>query len=147
MGQDLKLIKMELPDPHNDPARTGSQAPSLRHEEQCPWCGEDNQCRVAKGHLYKGPCWCHELIVPSHLLSRLTAEQIEPACLCRPCLETIARLARELDGPEAILAEAKRVASLKTDFYLDEFGNVVFTARYHLKRGSCCDNDCRHCPY
>jgi hypothetical protein len=24
---------------------------------------------------------------------------------------------------------------------------VVFTARYHLKRGTCCSNGCRHCPY
>jgi len=32
------------------------------------------------------------------------------------------------------------------DFYL-EGGYVVFTAAYHLKRGSCCESDCRHCPY
>jgi hypothetical protein len=24
---------------------------------------------------------------------------------------------------------------------------MVFTAAYHLKRGSCCKSDCRHCPY
>jgi hypothetical protein len=23
----------------------------------------------------------------------------------------------------------------------------VFTAAYHLKRGYCCNSDCRHCPY
>lgn len=23
----------------------------------------------------------------------------------------------------------------------------VFTAAYHLRRGYCCGNDCRHCPY
>jgi hypothetical protein len=23
----------------------------------------------------------------------------------------------------------------------------VFTAIYHLKRGSCCGSGCRHCPY
>jgi hypothetical protein len=32
------------------------------------------------------------------------------------------------------------------DFYL-EGGYVVFTAEYHLKRGHCCESDCRHCPY
>ena len=123
------------------------QTSALRPDEICPWCGEDNQCRVAKGHLYKGPCWCHEIIVPAHLVNRLTADQIEPACLCRPCLDTLARLAHELDDTDEILAEARRLTALKHDYYLDEFGNVVFTARYHLRRGSCCDNDCRHCPY
>ena len=32
------------------------------------------------------------------------------------------------------------------DFYL-EHGLMVLTERYHLKRGSCCGNGCRHCPY
>jgi hypothetical protein len=32
------------------------------------------------------------------------------------------------------------------DFYLDG-PNMVFTAAYHLKRGSCCNSGCRHCPY
>ena len=31
--------------------------------------------------------------------------------------------------------------------YTDDSGNVVFTAEYHLKRGSCCTNGCKHCPY
>jgi hypothetical protein len=33
------------------------------------------------------------------------------------------------------------------DFYLEPGGVVVFTAAYHLKRGSCCGSGCRHCPY
>jgi hypothetical protein len=32
------------------------------------------------------------------------------------------------------------------DYYL-EGPNLVFTAAYHLKRGSCCGSHCRHCPY
>lgn len=32
------------------------------------------------------------------------------------------------------------------DFYM-EGPNLVFTAAYHLRRGSCCKSDCRHCPY
>lgn len=31
-------------------------------------------------------------------------------------------------------------------FYLDG-GKVVFTEQYHLSRGNCCGNKCRHCPY
>ena len=32
------------------------------------------------------------------------------------------------------------------DYYLDK-GLMVLTARYHLRRGYCCDQGCRHCPY
>ncbi|WP_169731861.1 DUF5522 domain-containing protein [Runella limosa] len=35
----------------------------------------------------------------------------------------------------------------KEDYYTDENGFIVFTAAYHLKRGYCCKNGCRHCPY
>ena len=35
----------------------------------------------------------------------------------------------------------------KADFYLSEEGFIVFTEAYHLKRGYCCQNNCRHCPY
>lgn len=31
-------------------------------------------------------------------------------------------------------------------FYIEN-GLMVFTAAYHLTRGYCCKNGCRHCPY
>ncbi|MDI9861415.1 MULTISPECIES: DUF5522 domain-containing protein [Bacteroidota] len=33
------------------------------------------------------------------------------------------------------------------DYYLNEQGFMVFTKEYHLKRGYCCKNGCKHCPY
>ena len=33
------------------------------------------------------------------------------------------------------------------DFYMTTEGFMVFTEAYHLKRGYCCKNGCRHCPY
>ncbi len=32
------------------------------------------------------------------------------------------------------------------DYYWEN-GLMVFTEKYHLKRGSCCKSNCRHCPY
>jgi Family of unknown function (DUF5522) len=32
------------------------------------------------------------------------------------------------------------------DFYY-EGPYLVFTTAYHLKRGYCCNSNCRHCPY
>ncbi|MBP6738459.1 MAG: hypothetical protein KA146_00640 [Leptospiraceae bacterium] len=31
--------------------------------------------------------------------------------------------------------------------YYIENGFYVFTEKFHLKRGYCCGNGCRHCPY
>lgn len=33
------------------------------------------------------------------------------------------------------------------DYYLSPEGYSVFTEQYHLKRGYCCQSNCRHCPY
>jgi hypothetical protein len=35
---------------------------------------------------------------------------------------------------------------LGEDYYYDG-PYMVFTEQYHLKRGSCCNSGCRHCPY
>jgi hypothetical protein len=108
---------------------------------------------MAKGHLYKGPCWCDEIIVPGQILRALATARFDPACLCRGCLETVARLSLEMnDSAEAVEHIRAAVASSRSglkekDYYLDENGNVVFTAVYHLNRGTCCGNGCRHCPY
>ena len=32
------------------------------------------------------------------------------------------------------------------DFYIED-GLMVLTERYHRKRGFCCGNRCRHCPF
>jgi len=32
------------------------------------------------------------------------------------------------------------------DYYI-EAGRYVFTAAYHRRRGVCCGNACRHCPF
>jgi len=32
------------------------------------------------------------------------------------------------------------------DFYYEN-GYQVMTEKYHLNRGYCCKNKCRHCPY
>jgi hypothetical protein len=37
-------------------------------------------------------------------------------------------------------------APQQPDWYF-EGGLLVYTAAYHLKRGSCCGSGCRHCPY
>ena len=33
------------------------------------------------------------------------------------------------------------------ELYYLENGMVVFTPIFHINRGHCCGNGCRHCPY
>jgi len=33
------------------------------------------------------------------------------------------------------------------DYYYNEQGYIVLTAKYHLQKGFCCGNGCKHCPY
>jgi Family of unknown function (DUF5522) len=46
-----------------------------------------------------------------------------------------------VDTPEAVPGDLR-----PEDFYY-EGPYLVFTAAYHLKRGYCCNSNCRHCPY
>jgi hypothetical protein len=33
------------------------------------------------------------------------------------------------------------------EFYYNQDGLMVLTEKYHLERGYCCGNGCKHCPY
>lgn len=44
--------------------------------------------------------------------------------------------------------EAPRsIAMLNREEHYYENGLMVFTERFHLRRGSCCGSGCRHCPF
>ena len=37
--------------------------------------------------------------------------------------------------------------SKDNELYYFEDGLLVMTEKYHLQRGYCCENKCRHCPF
>ena len=84
----------------------------LASDRRCPLTGEDNECRLAVGCLYKGPCWCDDMNVPAHVLRHLAAQTTEPACLSRRALQALADAARLCDAPDAVVGLA--VENLKT---------------------------------
>lgn len=45
------------------------------------------------------------------------------------------------------MSSDSKPADLTPDDYYFENGLMVFTEKYHLKRGYCCQRGCRHCPY
>lgn len=45
------------------------------------------------------------------------------------------------------VTKSKEKLIKEEDYYFDQNGRMVFTEAYHIKRGFCCKNDCKHCPY
>lgn len=37
--------------------------------------------------------------------------------------------------------------NVEDDIYYSTDGYIIFTEKYHLKRGYCCKSNCKHCPY
>ncbi|WP_190277460.1 DUF5522 domain-containing protein [Adhaeribacter rhizoryzae] len=45
------------------------------------------------------------------------------------------------------LSKSKQPPLAPEDYYFNEQGLLVFTENYLRKRGYCCKNGCKHCPY
>jgi len=45
------------------------------------------------------------------------------------------------------VAEEKPPQLVEGEDFYREGPYIVFTAKYLLKRGYCCESGCRHCPY
>jgi hypothetical protein len=103
--------------------------------ELCPLCGGPNDCQLCTSAAYKGPCWCEAVNFPQEFLARVPAGA-ERACVCRACVASFHRQQSAI----------KPLRLLPGDFYF-EAGMMVFTESYHRRRGYCCANECRHCPY
>ena len=51
------------------------------------------------------------------------------------------------DWVQQLYVQETTKKSPELDFYKDDSGNIVMTESFHMKRGKCCGNNCRHCPY
>jgi hypothetical protein len=101
----------------------------------CPQCGQGNGCLAVSPGGDPAACWCQQVEIPAALLDRLPAVDRNRRCVCRGCVEQAN--ARRTWNPQAGPGE----------FYRLTDGRMVFTERYHLRRGYCCGNGCRHCPF
>ncbi|HXB40905.1 MAG TPA: DUF5522 domain-containing protein [Bacteroidia bacterium] len=119
---------------------------SLVKQKKCLRCSIVFNCSITES---EGNCWCNNfppLFQPDH----------KTDCLCPGCLKIatknkITEYVASLLPEEAMNNKAKDLPKTEKliediDFYIEN-GNYVFTSWYHLKRGSCCRNGCRHCPY
>ena len=110
-------------------------------QQSCSSCRDSFACGPESG---EEQCWCDDLPRVS-----LVARE-DQDCLCPKCLrEAIQK--RDSAGAgvhPAIETGVNSQYSLVAgeDYYL-EGEAIVFTSRYHRRRGYCCESACRHCPY
>jgi hypothetical protein len=113
--------------------------------QHCPVCDAEFICRSEQGAT---PCWCntYPAVIPV---------ETSPACRCPKCL---AILVSETINSRIDACTHQQALQLASEFrddkplvenidYTIEAGNLVFSRWFHLKRGTCCGNGCRHCPY
>ncbi len=94
-----------------------------------------------------GHCWCSRM--PTLMPLDFSRDCQCPTCLAASLTERIEELSREKTVVELVrLAAPYRGGELipGLDYTIEE-GLMVFSRWYHLKRGTCCGNDCRNCPY
>ena len=116
-------------------------------QKNCSNCGKGFDCgavRETANGTEELSCWCTEL---PHVGVVASPDQ---DCLCPECLAVaIERL--KSGGRNKDLTTKRGVSSppslVEGDDYYVEGAAIVFTASYHLRRGYCCENRCRHCPY
>ncbi|MEC4112533.1 cysteine-rich CWC family protein [Myroides pelagicus] len=76
--------------------------------------------------------------------TRIFLKQSYHKCLCNSCLEKFNELVLSAKGKELPTRRSEMVEGLH---YYIENGYFVFTEYYHLLKGYCCQNGCRHCVY
>lgn len=115
---------------------------------------ENKRCSACHAVLVCGSaqagesCWCldYPAIMPA---------DFQQDCLCADCLgiaiqEKIAEFIKTSSRQELLTVASQYRGNdklIQGIDYLIENDQYVFTAWYHLKRGSCCGNGCKNCPY
>lgn len=94
-------------------------------------------------------CWCNDF-PPIFNLSE-GGDCLCPECFKEACVDKIDAYVETITPKTAL--KNKAISLPKTekliediDYYIEN-DNYVFKTWFHLKRGSCCGNACRHCPY
>jgi hypothetical protein len=108
-----------------------------------------NQCVQCQSLFVCNPqdCWCMDYPACEPIAAN-------SGCLCPSCLRlrVQARIAKIDHLPVHAQAPAQALAcqgqpAIDGLDYTVENGLLVFSRWAHLKRGTCCGNGCRHCPY
>lgn len=100
----------------------------------CKRCNNTFECKA-------GNCQCDTVTVSIQTLQYLKKTYLD--CMCVKCLLEVDQILASIEGENFPKSDELREGF---HFYMEN-GFFVFTAQYHLLRGSCCKSGCRHCPY
>lgn len=109
-------------------------------KSRCITCKTLFECDSSKS------CWCTSF--PPILRAEDNALCFCPECLLSLVQNKISQWATD-PSKRTEIANLGLPANLikDVDYSVNKNGLMVFTAWYLLRRGYCCENDCRHCPY
>lgn len=103
--------------------------------KNCSRCQNEFSCNVQD----ITNCQCQSIQLNSTCKTYLAKTNYD--CLCANCLTTLNTLT--LDAANHDL----RSGLIENKHYYWENGLMVFTEFYHINKGKCCKNGCRHCAY
>lgn len=89
-----------------------------------------------------GQCDCAQIQI--HTDTKVFLRSSFHKCLCNACLEKMDQLVAQAKTNEFPRKRSDMVEG--KDYYMEN-GYSVFTELYHLLKGQCCQNGCRHCVY
>ncbi len=109
---------------------------------KCVSCSTEFKCTANKD------CWCTSY-------PTISWTNPGPNCYCSDCL--IIAMAQKVNA-SPILPDKETKAQIKAlempvklrdkvDYTLNEEGLMILSRWFLLRRGHCCKNGCRHCPY
>lgn len=104
----------------------------------CPRCTTTFFCNASD----IANCGCRTVQLQQTTLEFLSKTNYD--CLCPTCLYEINQIV--LQAQNTPFPDTPEDFKDGTHYYM-EGGNFVFTELYHVQRGYCCGNGCRHCPY
>jgi len=105
----------------------------------CPRCKTDIMCKV--GNV--SACQCFEVELSANTKKYLSKIP-NYSCFCKNCLQKIeemVQLAEKLPFPQ------KKGEFIEGLHYYRDGIFWVFKEFYHIQRGYCCENNCKHCAY
>lgn len=109
-----------------------------QEEKYCPKCNASFECRA--GDVVN--CQCGAVQLGAETIAFLSQTYFD--CLCKNCLS---KIDIEVNLSTKYAFPTHKAMFIEGLHYYIENGNWVFTEMYHMLRGNCCGNGCRHCVY
>jgi hypothetical protein len=113
-------------------------------QKQCSQCQTEFTCSAAESTA----CWCMDY--PNVLPVDATSDCLCPQCLTQAIQSKVKLEIDTVDIHQRSCEQATRFHNqplIEGLDYVIENNLWVFSRWFHLKRGMCCGNRCRNCPY